>query len=137
MADRYEIVRDKHKVPNKWELSRISDDPEFGFTKKVGTYRTKTQAEAALKSIKAHPDMNFSEWFYGNAPFDGLDIDTDWAARSLYSRWREIGGHLTVDKKRDFMNNIAVMVAMVAIKYEERIDDLKMGFAIELAGEDW
>lgn len=134
MPDRYEIRKASRA---QWTLHRIDDDEEFGFDKKVGTYKGKAQAKAALKSIQAHPDMNFSEWFYGSTPFDGLDVDADWAARSLYNRWREIGGHLTVDKKRDLMNNIAVMVAMVALKYEARIEDLKMGFAIELAGEDW
>lgn len=134
MTDRYEI-RGKRL---RWTLHRIDDDPEFGFDKQIGVFGLKDDAQAALDAIREHPDMNFAEWFYGKSVFAKNDVvDRDYIALSLYSRWRDIGAHLTVGAKIDFMDKLAHLLYTVAGNYETKMEAIEMEAAIEEAGADW
>jgi hypothetical protein len=134
MADRYEI-RGKRL---RWTLHRIDDDPEFGFDEQIGVFGLKSDAQAALDAIKKHPDMDFSEWFYGKSIFAENDVvNREYIAASLYARWRDIGTHMHVYAKRDFMDKIAHLLYAVAADYSNKIEDIEMTHAQQQAGAAW
>ena len=141
MADRYEI-RKRLKCGDPWSLHRIDDDAEndgeFAFDKLIGTFEKKAYAESALEQIKDHENMNFAEWFYVQRLFYKNDtLDQGTIAKHLYKLWRAIGGHLSVDTKRDIMTAQAVMLTYVMSEYAEKIDDIEMAHAQQQAGASW
>ena len=139
MPDRYDTVRnDTFKSLGKWKLTRTDEEPEFGFVKDVGFFDLKSEAKRALEQIKDHENMNFAEWFYVQRLFYKNDtLDQGIIAKHLYKLWRAIGGHLTVDAKRDVMMQQAVMLTYVMHEYEEKIEDIEMAHAQQQAGASW
>lgn len=137
MPDRYEIRRRKD-TEFRWELHRTDDDEDFGFTKFVGLFRRGKDLNKALRSIRAHSDMNFAEWFFTQIMVRENDLlEEDVMERHYYKLWKTLGGHLTVDAKRKMMGDIALMQCYVMARYEDRIEDIEEAWACEQAGDSW
>ena len=142
MPDRYEIKRfltDSGK-PSKafpWALYRISDDPDFPFVKTIGLFDTKRDAGIALNKIAAHKDMNFAEWFFVHNQFVKNDmVDADAMERHFYKLWRAISGHLTVQRVREYLDDVALAMTCYASGYSQRADDLEEEIVVMQNGED-
>lgn len=137
MADRYDIVKTGRQEA-RWKITRTDDDPEFGFVKDVGFFDRKSTAEWALAQIKANPDMNFAEWFFTQSAIYGNEaLDVSTMQKYCYKLWRAFSGHYAVDQVRERMGEVMALAGYVAHCYEERIDDIEMGHAAQMAGDSW
>lgn len=122
-----------------WEVIRIDDDPDFGFTKTIGYFNTKSKAQQAVKLIQKHKCMNFAEWYYTKIEFyDNPVINHDLLIENLYEIWKTIGANLTIDRKKKLMEEIKdTMVESIINQYEEKLREANDLYEMSVAGDNW